>query len=376
MEECLKTYQVVMRTVGPLFIGSGREINKKEYLFLNGKKQVAIPDIQKLYFELSKRRKAEAFEEYLLSKGNLSLTDWLFRQKINANDLKALIRYKLDCGDAVIDKGANRLQIMECMKDAYGMPYVPGSSLKGMFRTILLGADIRKSPDKYRKEKSDMWESASGIKKSNRNNFLKNEIMGVEGRAFRTLERPKTKPQDAVNDFMQGFIVSDSELLSTEDLVLCQKIDRHTDGGEKALPLLRECIKPDTQICFSITIDTTVCQLSDALIMDAVKCFMTDYYNLFFRFFQGMDIPKTNYVICGGGSGFVSKTIIYPMYRKEKGVEFAQKVFNCTLPPKINQQHRHDKDKDYGVSPHTIKCTRYQGRLLPMGVCKIKITEK
>lgn len=67
MEECLKTYQVVMRTVGPLFIGSGREINKKEYLFLNGKKQVAIPDIQKLYFELSKRRKAEAFEEYLLT---------------------------------------------------------------------------------------------------------------------------------------------------------------------------------------------------------------------------------------------------------------------------------------------------------------------
>lgn len=373
MEKYLKTYQVVMQTVGPLFIGSGKEINKKEYLFLNGKKQVGIPDIQKLYYELSKRRKAEAFEEYLLSKGNLSLTDWLVRQKINISDLKTLMKYKLDCGDAVIDKGANRLQIMECIKDAYGMPYVPGSSLKGMFRTILLAADIRKFPEKYQNEKSEMWKSVSI--KERRNNYLHNNIMRIEGNAFRTLDRPKVKPNDAVNDTMQGFIVSDSEPLSTDKLVLCQKIDRHTDGGEKTLPILRECIKPDTQIRFSITIDTALCKLSDAIIMDAVKCFMTDYYNNFSRTFEGMDIPKTNYVLCGGGSGFVSKTIVYPMYRKEEGIVFAQQVFNCTLPYKINRQHQHHKDKDYGVSPHTIKCTRYQGKLLPMGVCKIKLTE-
>lgn len=374
MGQYLKTYEVVMRTVGPLFIGSGREINKKENLFLNGRKQVGIPDIQKLYFELSKRRKAEAFEEYLLNKGNLSLTDWLIRQKINTADLKPLMKYKLDCGDVVLDRGANRLQIMECIKDAYGMPYVPGSSLKGMFRTILLGADIKKFPEKYQNEKNEMWKLVS--EKAGRNSYLRKNVMRIEGNAFRTLERPKTKPQDAVNDIMQGFIVSDSEPLSTDDLVLCQKIDRHTDGREKPLPLLRECIKPDTQIRFSITIDTALCKYSDAVIMDAVKCFMTDYYNNFSRAFEGMDIPKTNYVVCGGGSGFVSKTIVYPMYRKEKGIEFAQQVFNCTLPYKINQQHQHYKDKDYGVSPHTIKCTRYQGKLMPMGVCRIKITER
>lgn len=370
MEQYLKTYEVVMRTVGPLFIGSGREINKKEYLFLNDRKQVGIPDTQKLYFELSKRRKAEIFEEYLLNKGNLSLTDWLIRQKMNTGDLEPLMKYKLDCGDAVLDRGANRLQIMECIKDAYGMPYVPGSSLKGMFRTILLGADIKKFPEKYQNEKSEMWKSVS--EKAGRISYLRKNVMRIEGNAFRTLERPKTKPQDAVNDIMQGFIVSDSEPLSTENLVLCQKIDRHTDGREKPLPILRECIKPDTQIRFSITIDTAFCTYSDAVIMDAVKCFMTDYYNNFSRAFEGMDIPKTNYVVCGGGSGFVSKTIVYPMYGKEKGIEFAQQVFDKTNVPRV---HKHDNDKKYGASPHIMKCTRYQGRLLPMGVCKIKITE-
>ena len=68
MNQYMKSYQVVMRTVGPVFVGSGKEIGKKEYVFLN-RKQVGITDIQGLYNALQKRRKEEAFEEYLLGKG-------------------------------------------------------------------------------------------------------------------------------------------------------------------------------------------------------------------------------------------------------------------------------------------------------------------
>lgn len=31
---------------------------------------------------------------------------------------------------------------MTCITDPYGNPYIPGSSLKGMLRTLLLGRDI------------------------------------------------------------------------------------------------------------------------------------------------------------------------------------------------------------------------------------------
>lgn len=44
MNQYLKSYRVNMRTVGPVFIGSGREIGKKEYLFLS-RRQAGIPDI-------------------------------------------------------------------------------------------------------------------------------------------------------------------------------------------------------------------------------------------------------------------------------------------------------------------------------------------
>lgn len=366
MNQYLKCYQVVMRTVGPVFIGSGREIGKKEYLVLN-RKQAGIPDIQLLYAELKKKKKEAAFEEYLLGKGNVSLSEWLERQRMNVTALDSMIKYKLECGDALLDKGSNRLQILECIKDAYGMPYIPGSSLKGMFRTILLGADIISNSDKYQNQRKNMYQNSN--MNASRLSYLKKDIKDIESAAFRTLNRPESRPKDAVNDILQGLIISDSEPLSTDALVLCQKIDIHTDGREKALPILRECIKPDMEIRFTMTVDTSICKLSGKLLMEAVKRFMDSYYNNFVRAFKGMDVPKDTYVLCGGGGGFASKTIIYPMYGKKEGIEVIQRVFDKTKVPRV---HKHDRDKQYGVSPHTIKCTRYQGKLFQMGVCSVE----
>lgn len=369
MEQYLKSYHVIMQTVGPVFVGSGKEIMKKEYIFMDDRKTVGIPDVQRLYAVLMKNKKEKAFEEYLLGKGSMSLTEWLDRQRIKERELKPLLKYVLDCGDAMIDRGGNKLQIMECVKDSYGNPYIPGSSLKGMFRTILLGADIINVPEKYQREKENIRREA--VQKAGRNYYLKKDMDKIEYKMYRTLDRPESKPEDAVNDLMQGFIVSDSEPLATSDLVLCQKIDRHVDGTERKLPLLRECIKPDTEIRFTITIDTNLCKLTGKLLMEAVKAFISNYYSNFSKSFSGMDVPKANYVLCGGGCGFVSKTIVYPLFEKTEGIEIAQRVFEHTIPEQINRQHKHYKDKQYGVSPHTMKCTRYQGKLMQMGVCKI-----
>ena len=58
MNKYLKSYQIVMHTVGPVFVGSGREIGKKEYVFINRRK-IGVTNIQLLYQELKKRKKEE-----------------------------------------------------------------------------------------------------------------------------------------------------------------------------------------------------------------------------------------------------------------------------------------------------------------------------
>ena len=278
MKQYLKSYRVVLRTVGPVFVGSGREIGKKEYVFLN-RGLVGIPDIQRLYGELARRKKEADFEDYLLGNGNMDLTLWLKKQKIGMDEVRPFLKYTLDCGDAVMEKGGGRLQVLECIKDAYGNPYLPGSSLKGMFRTVLLGADIRKHPEKYQREKQMLIRNADT--NTGRTNYLKRDISGVENAAYRILNRERTKPGDAVNDILQGLVISDSEPLSVDDLVLCQKVDLHTNGTERRLPILRECIKPGTEIRFTLTVDTGMCKLSGVLLMEAVKVFMESYYRNF-----------------------------------------------------------------------------------------------
>lgn len=371
MNRYLKCYKVVLRTMSPIFVGTGREIGKKEYLFLNQKK-VGIPDIQELYGKMRKLGKASAFEDYLLGGVNIDLTEWLKRQRIRMEDVRPHIKYTLDCADAVIDGNMRKLQVMECIKDAYGDPYIPGSSIKGMLRTILLGADIMNMPDKYCKVKQDLRQSINANNKVSRTNYLKKNMREIEGIAYLTLHREKTKPQDAVNDVLQGLVVSDSAPLSVDSLVLCQKIDVHVKGIEKRLPLLRECIKPDTEICFTITIDSQLCPHTEKDILAAVKVFIDSYYDNFLRSFSGTKKPDERDVFLGGGCGYVSKTVIYPFYGKREGVDVVSRIFEKT---NVSRVHKHHLDKEYGVSPHTMKCTRYQGKLYQMGLCRIEKME-
>ena len=54
MKRVLKTYQLELEVCGPVYVGSGMEIQKKEYLFLN-RNTVGIIDIDKLYMLAKKK---------------------------------------------------------------------------------------------------------------------------------------------------------------------------------------------------------------------------------------------------------------------------------------------------------------------------------
>lgn len=133
MKNYLKSYRIHLKVLGPVFIGSGKELSKKEYLFLNDN-QIAVMDMTKLYFELKKINKLNSFETFMLDT-NDKLESWVLRHHISELIINRCIKYTLDTGD--IENG-KKIEIDSFIKDPYGNPYVPGSSLKGMFRTIFL----------------------------------------------------------------------------------------------------------------------------------------------------------------------------------------------------------------------------------------------
>ena len=64
MKRILKTYDLILDVKGPVFIGSGKDIFKKEYIFLPDGK-AAVFDIQKLYTLVKQHRKQGLFEEFM-----------------------------------------------------------------------------------------------------------------------------------------------------------------------------------------------------------------------------------------------------------------------------------------------------------------------
>lgn len=366
MSEYLRTYQIRLKTVGPVFVGNGKQLGKKEYIFLD-RKHVGILDIEKFYLYVQKNRLEHDFETFMLKNSREDLIQWVVEHRIPMDMIKDNMKYILDSGDTALERGTP-LQIMECVKDAYGCPYIPGSSLKGMLRTLLLSCDILENDSAYRKEKRD-FEQALGIKKP-RTKYLAREADNIEGHFYRTLRRKEERPFDVVNDTMAGVIISDSKPLSVQNLILCQKIEKHVDGQEKRLNLLRECVCPETEICFDITIDSTLSDLTIEHIRHAVRVFADNYYEKFKSAFPNVDRPLDQEVYLGGGCGFVSKTVVNAFFNGRENIEVTKKIFEQTGVPAM---HKHARDLQYGVSPHILKCTRYRGKLLEMGLCRFEI---
>lgn len=365
MNNVIENHQAELEVIGPVFVGNGREISKKEYLFMG--KTIGIFDQYKLYRYMHKKGRIRQFEDFLLSDSRANLRNWLYQQNIKEAELRDCVKYQLDMGDTVLERGT-RIQIMECIKNAKGEPFIPGSSIKGMLRTTIESAKILEEPKKYDIAARQLLYDVDKPNSRTWNLSRNDKSLGEE--TFNLLNRKDTKKADAVNDVLSGLIISDSEPLSVNDLVLCQKIERHTDGTEKRINLLRECLKPGTRIRFSITIDRSICSIGIEDIKKAVAAFAEQYHENFSSSFDGIDAPLNNEVYLGGGAGFVSKTVLYPLLGKRDGVNSAVKIFENTNVPR---QHKHYQDKNHGVSPHIIKCTRYQGRTLQMGLCRISL---
>lgn len=292
------------------------------------------------------------------------LSSWLHNQNITDEQCRPWVAYTIDSGDAVFDERKTK-GIATFVKDSYGCPYVPGSSLKGALRTVLLASEIWKQPQRFQNNQRSI--QTAWLPDKWRKNVLKREIDQLEQDAFYTLNRDVKKPWNAVNDVLGGLRIGDSAPLSPDDLTLCQKIDVLPDGRQKRLPILRECIKPGTVLRFPLTIDTGLCPLSPKSLLQAAANFVQNYDKYYLQAFSVDNILGGGNLYLGGGSGFVSKTVLYPLLGGQ-GVRRTSEILSRQFPI-----HKHNHDQSYGASPHTLKCTKYRGELYEMGACTMEI---
>ena len=354
----LKCYKVKIKTLAPVHIGSGQEIQKSEYVQDRKENRIYVMDTYKMFIGLERLHLVDKYEQFVLGSQRPVLFNFVKENNIRTEVYKQWAKYSYP---SVPDADFKSI-IQSCMKDAYGMPYLPGSSLKGALTNALLNDMLLKN------ERRETAFAVQNTEFKNKNQFLKQEAEKIQTDFFYKKRDEKSKLGNAANSLMRGLIVSDSKPLSCDDIVLCPKIDLKRDGTENKLNILRESICPGTVIESTITIDTAVLPIDDKRLDFALKSMYNNMQDKFLSFFP--DVQKTDKtpVYLGGGTGYIQKTALYSLiHDRDTAVKTAARIHSY-----LAQNHKHSEDyAKYRVSPKTRKCTIIGGKKHDMGLCEI-----
>lgn len=341
-----KEYNIKLKTIGPVHIGSGNTKTRNEYLHEYNRGKLHLFHASQFMELIIEKGLIDAYEQFILyESGKTYFFDWLRTHKI-LESVKQLAYLTVDIGAR---QQIN--QVQECLKTAKYEPYIPGSSIKGALRTCILAKVLGgKSYDSI----FDKFLQTPDIKQLQKD--INRIITDVE-----------------INSAMRSLVISDSRPLAKDDLVICQKIDdslyqRARQRGKTLLPIYREAIGSDKTLEFHMTIKDNA--LFD---LEYIKVAVTEFYaaiaeNLLTNF--GIAQRSGQPIYIGGGSGYISKTLIYNLTDHDRAV----KVISRILAKKFNK-HNHNQDTGLDLSPRTLKITELEGREYEMGLCYISFEE-
>lgn len=364
----LKEYEVTLTTKGPVHIGSGEKIQKKEWILDKKNRKGYILDQLKFFDYLREKYLIKSYEDFML-RDNRPLDQWIAEKGIK---IKPFTSYVIDCGNVYDVNTIKELNLF--IKDAYGKPYIPGSSLKGALRSAIISGLLNRPENRGNKE-----------------NIVR-EIRMISGEAPKpanykkvTIPNPKELKVECKDekDFwiskdyvMNGIRVLDSEPLSISDLTVCQKIDMLPDDRDRDIPTFRECIKVGTKIRTKIVIDETIVGIDIDFIKTAIGDFLENYNDEFLSKFPKEELYNDDVIYLGGGVGFHSKTVTSSLLAGERdSIRLISRIIESRLSRSNREKHNHGSDSALGVSPHTVKLTDYDNSLYQFGPCKIEFKE-
>ena len=141
MKNDYRTFRLSLLTLAPVHIGNGEKYTSREFIYEN--KKFYFPDMGKFYNKMVEKRLAEKFEAFLIqtrpNARNNRLISFLNDNRIAERSFGG---YSISETGLESDRNPNSAgainEVNKFIRDAFGNPYIPGSSLKGAIRTILM----------------------------------------------------------------------------------------------------------------------------------------------------------------------------------------------------------------------------------------------
>ena len=363
MKSFIESHKLSMEVVSPIFIGNGEKMLNKNCIIDVYNKKLYVPNQWKFMKLMLERNLVDSYEEFILDSNSKNLSKWMKTNNINSK-VSEIADYELDISnlesDNISEINNKSRDISVFIKDSYGMPYIPGSSIKGAIRTALITRYILDNPSEFENIKRKIIGDSNKSKKE-----IEKDIKLLERKIFDVVL------DDHVKSKLNGLHITDSKPLPKKSLMLSSNTDKvkKKEGiKEASLPLVYESLRPGTIVDFEIIIDKSELNVDLDYIMESLEISFNLVKKYYFSKFDKNNFPNGN-ILLGGLVGFHSKTILIALFG-EKYIDVLINIFYLTLPQK-SKIPNHENDDILGVSPRTLKCTKYNNRIVKSGVCRI-----
>ncbi len=406
-----ETAKMCLKVVTPINIADGIVLGAKDYLYDSSRQKVYFLNLHQWHMFIYKHMLLEKYESYLANfRDKQSLLEWLRMQGYDIDDVRTVITSEAQATVNLMDNEKKKTlnDINRHIQQPDGSLYVPGSSIKGVFRTAILYSLLQKRQDIkskywcYIKQQVDIIKtlleeerkprelqimpySVIKKKKDQAAKEIDKLTASLESELLHTLRLKDDKERNisnknAVCSAMRGLQVSDTYASRNMQTAILQKVDGGFDkfgkASPKKLPIFRECMLPKAELFFDVKIEKAVMSTIGINTVDdllkATHSFfaaVTDLLQQAFgkeyqEAFQGVAAGN---MFLGGNTGFLSKTLLAMLAPDKDTAKNTIKV----LLDKSFKNHKHLL-RDKIIAPRTLKCTNYNGKLMLMGVAEVR----
>lgn len=379
-----ETAKMCLKVVTPINISDGIVLGAKDYLYDSRRQKVFFLNLHQWHMFIYKHMLLEKYESYLANfRDKQSLLEWLQMQGYDIDDVRTVITSEAQATVNLMDNEKKKTlnDINRHIQQPEGSLYVPGSSIKGVFRTAILYSLLQKRQDIKVKYWRQIQEKISSNYFKPYRDFNK-LISDLENEFLHTLRLVdgNIRSNNAVCSAMRGLQVSDTYASRNMQTAILQKVDGGFDkfgkASPKKLPIFRECMLPKAELFFDVKIEKAVMSTIgintvDDLLKTTHSFFaaVTDLLQQAFEkeyqeAFQGVAAGN---MFLGGNTGFLSKTLLAMLAPDKDTAKNTIKV----LLDKSFKTHKHLL-RDKVIAPRTLKCTNYNGKLMLMGVAEVR----
>ena len=377
--------QLSLTIVSPTNIGGPENLTTKDYMYNYDAGEVYLLNNYEWFRFLAHHNKLEEFELYMqdemIRPNGRTMYDWA-KNAIGASQLtKDTLRSAIGSimKSSIYNQGRkNSLNdITPQIRGANGDVYIPGSSIKGVIDSAIISHMLRNNKAFRSNVQRELRKVLDVYKRKNARSLFKDIFKMVNLAILKhihVLTNNEGKPfKGILASAFRGISISDAMPMDVIKTEVLKKEDSCIDeDGIHDISVHRECILPNQQFSFTLTLDTAMTKEIGITSIDQVLDILQEDFDATHKLlaskfkkvspsvFKALDSANA-YI--GSNTGFIQKTIIMAAFTDDEktGIDIIRAILDVNF-----QKAKHDS-KDKFMAPRAIKLVKWNGNYYEMG---------